>query len=52
MFADDLLIFGKSTIEQMECINEILKKLCDMYGQRINKDKTKSFFSKNTAEHT
>lgn len=52
MFADDLLLFGKATIEQIERVNKILKKFCDMPGQRINKEKTKVFFSKNTAEHT
>lgn len=51
MFVDDLLVFGKSTREHMDYVNNILKKFCDMSGHQINKDKTKILFSKNTTEY-
>lgn len=51
IFVDDLLLFGKANVKQMDFVNEILKNFYDKSGQRINKNKTKIFFLQNIAKH-
>jgi ribonuclease HI len=48
MFADDLLLFGEATEEQMRCMVYILDKFCSLSGQQVSKEKTSIFFSSNT----
>lgn len=51
MFADDLLLFGKETINQMDCIRDVRDKFCNISGQRISKDMSRVLFSSNTPNH-
>ena len=47
-FADDCLIFCRSTLEECAKIQELLAVYEAVSGQMINKEKTALFFSKNT----
>ena len=47
-FADDCLLFCRSTLEECEKIKELLAAYEVVSGQMINKDKTTLFFSHNT----
>ena len=49
-FADDCLIFCRSTLEECHKIQELLGYYEVASGQVINKEKTTFFFSKNTEE--
>jgi hypothetical protein len=47
MFADDLLLFGEATENQMNCVIDILDQFCTMSGQEVSHEKTSILFSKN-----
>ena len=47
-FADDCLIFYRSTLEECAKIQELLAVYEAVLGQMINREKTTLFFSKNT----
>ena len=47
-FADDCLIFCRSTLEECAKIQELLAVYEAVSGQKINREKTTLFFSKNT----
>ena len=49
-FADDCLLFCRSTLEECEKIQELLALYESASRQMVNKDKTTLFFSKNTEE--
>ena len=49
-FANDCLIFCRSTLEECAKIQELLAVYEAISGQMINKEKTSLFFSKNTDE--
>jgi hypothetical protein len=49
MFADDLLLFGEASEEQMKCVVESLNTFCSMSGQEVSQEKTSVIFSRNTA---
>jgi hypothetical protein len=49
MFADDLLLFGEATENQMDCVMNILTKFCSMSGQEASYEKTSILFSKNVS---
>jgi hypothetical protein len=49
MFADDLLLFGEATENQMDCVMNILTKFCSMSGQEVSYEKTSILFSKNVS---
>ena len=51
-FADDCLIFCRSTLEECNKIQELLAIYETASGQMINKEKTTLFFSRNTDEAT
>ncbi|GAU26489.1 hypothetical protein TSUD_361220 [Trifolium subterraneum] len=51
MFADDLLLFGEATENQMDCLMNILTKFCSMSGQEVSYEKTSILFSKNVSRH-
>jgi hypothetical protein len=40
MFADDLLLFGQATEDQMNCVKHILEKFCVQSGQKVIQEKT------------
>lgn len=52
MFADDLLLFGQATENQMHCVNFVLEKFCSMAEQQVSIEKTNIFFSKNVDVNT
>ena len=51
-FADNFLIFCRSTLEECHKIQELLAIYETASGQMINKEKTTLFFSRNTDETT
>ena len=51
-FADDCLIFCRSTLEECNKVQELLAYYEVASGQVINKEKTTLFFSRNTDEAT
>ena len=51
-FADDCLLFCRSTLEECEKIQQILAYYEEASGQVINRDKTTLFSSKNTSEQS
>ena len=46
-FTDDLLLFAEASIDQAHVINAVLKNYCRSSEAKVNKIKTKVFFSKN-----
>jgi hypothetical protein len=52
MFADDLLLFGKATEENMKAITDTLNAFCDLSGQLVSLEKTSILFSKNVSQAT
>ena len=51
-FADDCLLFCRSTLEECKKIQELLSLYEAASGQMLNKNKTTLIFSKNTDEET
>jgi hypothetical protein len=51
-FADDSLLFCKSTLTQWSALSSILRRYEEASGQRLNCNKTAIFFSKNTPQLT
>lgn len=51
IFVDDLLLVGKATTKQMECVNEILMKFCDMSANKSTKTRQR-YFSLKTLQNT
>jgi hypothetical protein len=47
LFADDLLLFAEASIEQAHCVLHCLDTFCQASGQKINRNKTCVYFSKN-----
>ena len=50
-FADDLFIFAEASMSQVEVISNCLDIFCASSGQKVSKEKTKIYFSKNV-NHT
>lgn len=48
MFVNDLLLFGKATETQVQCVMDILNTFCASSGQRISLEKSYILFSINT----
>lgn len=49
-FADDRLLFCKSTLSQWNHLTHLLRTYEEALGQRLNCNKTAIFFSKNTSQ--
>ena len=49
-FADDLLLFAESSIEQTSVISSVLDSFCYSSGSKVNKSKTLIHFCKNIGE--
>lgn len=47
-FADDLLLFGEASTHQATVMKSILNAFCQEFGQRVNFEKSKTWFSPNT----
>lgn len=47
-FADDLILFGRATKENITNVMHCLDTFCSFSGQRVNPNKSKILFSKNT----
>ena len=50
-FADDLVLFVKASLDQVDIISKVLDNFCLSSGHRISKEKTTVFFSRNTDNH-
>lgn len=48
-FADDLILFAKASLEQVEIIQTSIELFCQSSGQKVNKEKTRIFFSNNVS---
>lgn len=48
LFADDCIIFCRATMDEANRVSKVLKDYEDVSGQKLNKEKTSLFFSKNT----
>ena len=46
-FVDDLLLFARANTKNCDAISTALGSFCDMAGQKVNKTKSKIFFSSN-----
>lgn len=46
-FADDLILFAEASLDQVEVISTCLNMFAKCSGQRVNKEKTRMFFSNN-----
>ncbi|KAJ4818146.1 RNA-directed DNA polymerase (reverse transcriptase)-related family protein [Rhynchospora pubera] len=51
MYADDLLIFGEASYEEVIELNNTLALFCEISGQEIGEDKSWIWFSNNTPNH-
>lgn len=51
MFADDLLLFRKASVDNMRCVQEVLNRFCSFSGQQISSEKTILLFSNNVLSH-
>lgn len=51
MFADDRILFGKATVQQITCITKVPRNFCEASSQRVSVDKSRILFSKNTPMH-
>lgn len=47
MFADDLLLFGQASVQQMKCALQTIDTFCHLSGQQVNLSKTSIMYSKN-----
>lgn len=48
MFTNDSIIFCRATIDEANPVNKVPKDYEEASGQKLNKEKTSLFFSKNT----
>lgn len=46
-FADDLILFGETSLHQVGIIKKCLDIFCESLDQRVSNEKTRIFFSKN-----
>ena len=49
-FADDLILFSKDNFDQVTVIDEVLGKFCSCSGQKLSKQKSLVFFSRNVKD--
>lgn len=47
-FVDDILLFGETSENQIDCMLECLNTFCNTTGQKVSNEKTRIFFSKQT----
>ncbi|GLT78653.1 hypothetical protein SLA2020_501810 [Shorea laevis] len=47
-FADDLILFGKATVENANTLMSCLDRFCSISGQKVNPQKSKILFSPNS----
>ena len=50
LFADDSIIFYRAFVEDCDRVIKVLEDYENDSGQKLNKEKTSLFFSKNTKE--
>ena len=46
-FADDLVLFAKASMDQVVLIEKVFQIFCDSSGQKLSKQKSVIFFSRN-----
>lgn len=49
MFADDLILFGEASEQQISVVQSTLEKYCRMSGQKVNMRKSRIYFSNNVS---
>lgn len=49
MFADDLILYGEASLSTLEAVSSTLSEFFRNSGQKMNKDKSKIYFSPNTS---
>lgn len=49
-FADDVLFFSRANKEQMHLIAKTLRDFCEVYGMKVNLDKSQMFCSNTVDE--
>ncbi|XP_028785542.1 uncharacterized protein LOC114741444 [Neltuma alba] len=49
MFADDLLLFGEATLQQIKVVKDCLRRFGEASGQKVNFAKSAILFSKNVS---
>lgn len=47
-FADDLFFFSEASMENASTIKRVMTDFCSLFGQRVNMQKSKLFFSNNS----
>lgn len=50
-FADDLLLFGEASFSQARLMEHLLADFCGLSGQRVNRSKSRVWFSPNTPSY-
>nr|XP_025664883.1 uncharacterized protein LOC112763420 [Arachis hypogaea] len=50
-FADDIILFAEANVDQANIINKCLEAFCKSSGQKVSKDKTRVFFSRNVGHN-
>lgn len=50
-FADDLMLFAKADRKNCMAVRDALDTFCALLGQKINKEKSRVFFSPNVSQH-
>ncbi|KAJ4812894.1 RNA-directed DNA polymerase (reverse transcriptase)-related family protein [Rhynchospora pubera] len=50
MYADDLLIFGEATYQEISAISNVLSLFCEISGQEIGVNKSRIWFSRSTPQ--
>lgn len=51
-FADDLLLLAEATSQNAQVINEVLDNFCVSSGEKVSREKTQIFFSRNVQKGT
>ena len=52
LFADDNIVFCRASMEECDRLIKVLEEYDGDSGQKLNKEKTSLFFSKNTPRET
>lgn len=51
-FSDDFLLLAEASCEQAEVVTKALHNFCNISGEKVNKEITQIYFSKNVKQHS